>query len=126
MSLHEKLSGDVSITLNGEEHILRPSLQAATSLSATFGGLSSAFDGLMKRDLGTYQAVVKAGIITAKNISTKDLHEAVWKAGMTKLSEPLVDFLGLLNNGGRKPGDDGEGGDADDNGGDGEGNGHGA
>lgn len=122
----QNLSGDITLMLNGEEHILRPSLQAATALSATFGGLSKAFDGLMNRDLGTYQAVVKAGIVTAKNISTKDLQEAVWRAGMVTLSEPLIDFLGLLNNGGRKPGSDGEASDADADSEDGEGNGHGA
>lgn len=119
----EQLSGDINIKLDGEEHTLRASLQAASSLSATFGGLSKAFDGLLKRDLGTYQAVVKAGIVTAKNISTKDLNEAVWKAGMTKLYSPLVDFLGLLNNGGRKPGEDAEGATGDDE--DEAGNGHG-
>ena len=119
----EQLSGDITLTLNGEEHTLRPSLQAATSLSATFNGLSQAFDGLTNRNLAVYQAVVKAGIITAKNISTKDLNEAVWKAGMVKLYSPLVDFLSLLNNGGRKPGEDAEGEGAGDNSED-QGNGH--
>ena len=121
----DQLSSEVTINLNGEEHTLRASLQAATSLSQTFNGLANAFEGLSNRNLSTYQAVVKAGIVTAKHISTKDLNEAVWVAGMVPLYGPLVDFLGLLNNGGRKPGEDAASAASDDDGDD-EGNGHGA
>lgn len=98
-----KLDNDVEITLDGETHLLRPSLKATTAISRAHGGLVGAVQGCLNGELDVYQSVIKAGIVTAKNISTDDLREMVWRAGMNKLSMPVGKFIRTLQNGGKDP-----------------------
>jgi hypothetical protein len=96
------LSTDVTITLDGEEHTLRPSMKAASTISRQFEGFVGAFTALMQGQLDAYVAIIKAGI-TSKNVSTDDLKEAVWRTGLPKLAEPIGRYLTILQNGGRDP-----------------------
>ncbi|WP_062206794.1 hypothetical protein [Aureimonas sp. AU12] len=97
------LSNDVEVELGGDTHLLRPSLKAATAISRQFGGLVGAMQAALNGNLDAFQFVVKTGIVTAKNISTEDLKELVWSAGMRKLSDPVSKYLTLLQNGGKDP-----------------------
>ncbi|WP_279483407.1 hypothetical protein [Aureimonas sp. SK2] len=98
-----KLSNDVEVELGGETHLLRANLKNATAISRQFGGFDGAVQGLLNSNLDVYQSIVKTGIVTAKNISTDDLKEMVWSAGMNKLVVPLSKFVGMCRNGGRDP-----------------------
>ena len=98
----QSLTTDVTIVLDGEEHTLRPSLKAASSVSRQFGGFVGAFNALMQGQLDAFTSIIKAGLVS-KNISTDDLKEAVWRTGLPKLSEPVSRYVSILQNGGKDP-----------------------
>lgn len=98
--------GEVEITLNGREEILRPTLRAAREINNGCGGYSGAFRKLTEFDLSAYVAIVAAGL--GKKYG--EVEEAVHKAGILNLTEPLSRFVTILANGGKEPnsGSDGE------------------
>lgn len=96
------LTNDVEITLNGETFHLRPTLKAASAISRQYGGFSGAFQALQMLNLEVAQYIVRQGI-TAKNLSTDDLNEAVWKSGVGRLTPVLARYIAILQNGGSDP-----------------------
>lgn len=98
----EKLSNDITITMDGEEYELRASLKAATNISTRFGGFNGALQALANNDLGAFQYVVRQAV-PVKTISSDDLNEAVWRAGTRNLLTDVMKYVGRLSNGGRDP-----------------------
>ncbi len=101
------LTKDVEIDLDGETFYLRPSLKAANAISREFGGFLGAFEALRLLNLQATQFIVRSAC-TSKNISTDDLNERVWRAGVGKLTGPLAKFISILQNGGRDPSEEDE------------------
>ena len=117
------LSADVEIGLDGETYPLKSSLAAATAVSNRFDGFQGAMAAVANSNLAAVQFIVRKGI-PMRDITTKDLDEAVWQAGTRELMGPVMKYITRLANGGRDP--DLE--DADEDGAEredqGEGNGH--
>ena len=90
--------GDVPITIDGQELVLKPSYKAALALSRSEGLvlLSSRCQSL---DVDAMTKVVAEGL--GRNPS--DLGERIYKSGLTNVREACVLFIAALANGGRLP-----------------------
>lgn len=91
-------AGNVEITLDGETAILRPTLKAAQTLSRRSGGFMELVQEVTKFDLDAITAVVALGL----DRQQKDIAEAVWRTGVAEISGPVVEYIGILANGGRR------------------------
>ena len=101
-----QLNSEVSITLNGDDFSLRPSLKAATAISRQFGGLNEAYIALGRSQLDAYIFIAKVGLPKEqlrRFPDDNDLPTAVWRTGIDNLAEPLARYVNILRNGGRNP-----------------------
>ena len=104
-------AGDVTIILDGEEKVLKPSYGAAKSISVKYGGLSSAIERIMRLDIEATADIIGIGMgYTSTRRPPLDLAEKVFKSGLTDdtgaLAERCVTFLRVLAGGGRLPVDE--------------------
>lgn len=95
-------AGEVALTLDGEEVFLRPTLAAATRISNNFGGFGKAIDAVIARDLGAATYVIRWGL-NLSDRDARDLGEKVWRTGFYEggVTVPLLNYLAILQNGGR-------------------------
>jgi hypothetical protein len=91
--------GEVAVTLDGKEVILRCSLAVAKRVNAYAGG--SGLQGIIARlgmcDFDTHVAIV-AYALDQKPI---DVEDKVYRAGLVNLTGDLVTFVTYLGNGGK-------------------------
>lgn len=106
-------SGDISITLDGEEYVLRPTANAALVISRQSGGLRGAIDSVLRLDMDVIVRVIQAGLGQQVSNKMKDLDVKVFKSGLTDqqggLVSKCVEFLHILANGGRPLDTEGDG-----------------
>lgn len=117
--------GDVEISLlmvgsdEPETLWLRPSYQAATTISRLYGGLTAAIERIAKLDADVINQVIKLGLGYGGGPARKapsDLDDRIWRTGYTddtgQLAERCITYLGILANAGRRlKGAAGDGGD---------------
>lgn len=91
--------GDVTITLGGQEVVLRATIGAALAISALGGerGFSAVVERVALFDLATIIRVVEIGI----GQRSKDLPELIWSEGLNVMAPKAIEFLNALVNGGR-------------------------
>jgi len=112
--------GDVEIILAGEELVLKPSYRAAKTLSAKYGGLTSAIERVVRLDLDLIVDVIAIGLgYTSTKRPPEDLGQKIFETGLTDdtglIAERCITFLRVLAAGGRPlPSDDLDLGDDDD------------
>ena len=98
-------SGNVTITLEGREFVLRPSLNACLVISRQAGGIRGAIDKVLAMDLDMIVRVIQLGLGPQAARRFKDLPEVVFRSGLTDTSSGLmahcIEYLGVLANGGR-------------------------
>jgi hypothetical protein len=99
-------SGNITITLNGQDYELIPTLGAAQSISRLSGGLRGAIQSVMNLDLDTIDRIVKAGLgPTVSREIGPNLGAYVFDAGFTdqggELASKCIEYLTVLSNGGR-------------------------
>jgi hypothetical protein len=94
-------AGNVTITLNGEEVTLRPTLRAAQAISRSNGGIMEAVNRVGRFDMEAITAVVAHGLGISKPAEVSELGEKVYATGLVDLIEPVTRFLTILANGGR-------------------------
>lgn len=110
-------SGNVVITLldvhgQPEEFELKPSYQAAKTLSAQSGGLLKLLERIGTLDLDAITQVVALGMGygTQTRRGPPDLAERIWRTGVDDtsggLAERCVLYIRVLMAGGRMPSDD--------------------
>lgn len=92
--------GDVILTLDGEEVVLKPTLSACLTISRMNNGIRNTLNRVMELDFDTLVKVIAAGI--GKPV-TKELQEAVYKTGVYVVGTPVMRFITVINNGGRPP-----------------------
>ena len=102
-------AGNVTITLDGEDVVLRPTLKAAQTISRMNGGIMSAVERVTLFDLEVITSVVAAGL----DRPTKEIADDVWRTGCADLAPHVINFLSILANGGRPVG--GSGGEGEEN-----------
>ena len=99
-------SGDVTITINGADRTLKPTLRALSTISGQFNGLAKARELLVAQDFATAVFVIRHGL----NLSDREartLPDEIYENGLTAdLLIPLLRFVGVLANGGKPLPDD--------------------
>lgn len=100
-------AGDVPIMLDGKEQILQPSLAACTAISRLAGGGQAAIARCQALDFDAICAVIQCGL-GLNPVQAKQLPDAVYKTGTIALAGPCIDFIHIVNNGGRPPDENGE------------------
>ena len=99
-------TGEVMITLNGEERVLKPTLRAITMISSQYGGLAKARDALAQQDFQAAATVIRWGL-NMPDSEAKKLPDQLFATGMTvDLLVPLIRYIGILANGGKPLPDD--------------------
>ncbi len=94
--------GFVTVTLNGEEKTLKPTLKAIQALSRIHGGLGGIRDGLVQQNIDVIVSVLRYGL-DLDDRGAKSLPEKVFRNGLDgELIMPLIKFVGILGNGGRE------------------------
>lgn len=99
-------SGEVVITLDGEERTLKPTLNAATRVNNRFGGFTKALPEVSALNLDAFVYIIGQGL-AAKDDEMKTMKEKVWRTGLADLVNPVGRFVMILANGGRDLDDDG-------------------
>lgn len=102
-------AGNVVITLDGEETVLRPSLKAAQTISKQSGGIIAAVQAVSRFDFETIVSVIALGTGVSQAREVQALAEKVYSSGLTDLVEPVTRFLTIVANGGRPVAAGGEG-----------------
>ena len=98
--------GDIPITIDGEDFVLKPSFQAASQLSRQQGGIMGSIERLVKLDVDTIMQVITVGLGYGGNRPLpREMPERIWLTGFTDDSGGIVDkcvqYLRVLANGGR-------------------------
>lgn len=107
-------AGDVPITLlneagDPEDLVLKPSYNAARTLSRTAGGLMGAMERVAKLDTDTVVQVITLGLgyDSQNRRAPRDLDERVWSTGLSDdsggLAERCVTYIRVLMSGGKLP-----------------------
>lgn len=98
--------GDITIHLNGEEIVLRPTLKALSAISSN-GGLGKVRQALVDQDFSTVVSVILHGANITGGTAGKAIPDAVFRNGLnTELLVGLLTYVGILGNGGKPLPDD--------------------
>lgn len=104
-------AGDVVITLAGKEHTMVPSLQACMAISKIAGGAQNVISQCMALNFDTICEIVVIGTGYTSLKERRMVQEAIYETGTIAILAECVQFVRIVNNGGRSPeDDDGEGG----------------
>jgi len=101
--------GNVTISLAGQDYILKPTLNAVQMLSAKYGGLNSVIERIVKIDFMTIIDVILLGLGPSynNNRQRQRISELVYAEGLDDSSGGIaascVSFVGNLMRGGRPP-----------------------
>ena len=98
-------SGDITVTLGDQELVLRPSLDAALTLSRQAGGIRLAINKVLDMDLDTIVAVIRLGVGREEAKRLKNLDRLIYENGLLDAQGELVtrciEYLSNLARGGR-------------------------
>jgi hypothetical protein len=101
-------AGDVPLTLDGEELVLRPSLEACRAISKLAGeSLAVAVGRVMERlDFEFIVEVVALGLGESSPNIKKQIAEKIYRQGVITVAANVVQYIRSVMNGGRRPDDD--------------------
>lgn len=104
-------TGEVYVSLDGEELILKPTILAARAVSRQFGGFGGALTQLGTANLDTLVAIIRIGANLddrkARNLDQKVFDEMGRQDGaFGDLLGKAIRFVAILQNGGRPLPDD--------------------
>ena len=92
--------GQITITLDGFDRELIPSVDAIVKLSRTYDGLAGILANIRQMNLDAYVATIRYGLQISDK-EAKDLPAKVYEAGIIELMAPLTEYVMLLLRGGR-------------------------
>lgn len=93
--------GEIALSLNGREYVLRPTLRALKEINAHFGGMQNIIQTLLKLNFNDLLTIIRIGA-GVPNANLARLEDDLFRAGMTDaVLVPLIDYLQTLMNGGR-------------------------
>lgn len=84
-------SGEYEIKLDGETHVLKPTLAAFNRL-AMLGPYDDVYELLRKRDLGTMAVVIRHGL-GWNDVQSRNLADKIFRTGTFDLVQPLTQFF---------------------------------
>lgn len=91
------IKGEVRFTVEGVEHTLAPSLNAFTRLSTSFENYGTIIDKVSKMHAPTMAHVLRLGL-GWNDDQAKKIPALMFRAGISNLAEPLVDYVFRLFN----------------------------
>jgi hypothetical protein len=104
-------AGDIEIDLDGQPHVLRPSLAACQAISRMGGGLAGAVERCNRFDFDTICDIIGHGLSANPAQRQKMIPDLVYKTGTFQLAAACIDFIRVVGHGGQMPPDEPEGGD---------------
>lgn len=94
-------AGDVTITLNGKDYTLSPTVKALELVSTQYGGLQKVHELIVARNFNAMVFVINAGLNYSGRAAQK-ISQEVYEHGINNdLIVPLVTFNAILGNGGQ-------------------------
>lgn len=92
--------GVIDIVLDGKDYSLVASAKAMRDINAAFGGMARAYAALQDVNTDSVQTILRAGL-TRKD--AEDLEEKIFRTGPQNLVLPAMQFVLMVNNGGKHP-----------------------
>lgn len=102
-------AGDIPITLDGEKHVLKPSLEACIGVSKIAGGLSQAVARCHQLNFETVCEVIGYGLNATSGPQRKQVEALVYKTGVIAVAAEAIAFIRTIANGGQRPTEEGDG-----------------
>mgnify|MGYP001609990959 CR=1 FL=1 len=94
-------AGEIHIVLDGEPITLRPTMRAADLISNQLGGFAKARQAIYDENRNLIVSIIRIGS-GMKEEAARKLPEMLWRNGLNlKILMPLLEYLSVLNNGGR-------------------------
>lgn len=87
--------GVITVTLDGTEYELRPTLKACRKINAKFGGLRGALESLHNLDFDAIAFIVSAGAEIVSKQAMEDVAEAVY-CDIAAATEQVIPFIEAL------------------------------
>jgi hypothetical protein len=96
--------GDVPITLDGKQFVLRSTPKAMRLISQACGGQIGALSGLSEYRVDTAIVLISAGLNKTTNKEIDDINEMIFNSGgVSAIIDPLILYAQTVMNGGRPP-----------------------
>ena len=92
--------GVIDIVLDGKDYTLVSSAKAMRDINAAFGGMQNAFAAVQSLNTDSLEAILRAGLTRKDAI---DLQEKIYLTGVQELVLPAMQFVMMVNNGGKHP-----------------------
>lgn len=94
-------AGEMPVTLNDDELILKPTLRAMTAINRQFSGLANARQQLVAENFEAVVFILRYGL-NLTDQAAKDLPDRVYQNGITgELLVALIKYVAILGNGGK-------------------------
>lgn len=93
-------AGNIPVTIDGEELVLRPTMEACTALSRVAGGLGGLQQKLQAVDFDTIHLIVTYGL-GYKPPGPRELQAKIYRSGLLNMVKPCSDFVTIVWNGGQ-------------------------
>jgi hypothetical protein len=91
----------INIKLDGEEIILKPSMQAARMISRQFNGMQNARTALTQENFDAVAFIIRVGS-GMKDREARDLDERIFANGLSgELLVALINYVAMLGNRGK-------------------------
>lgn len=106
------MAGEVPVTLDGDDLILKPTLRAMTTINRQYGGLAKARAELVSENFDAVVFILRHGL-NLSDRDARDLPDRVYRNGVTgELLVALIRYVAILGNGGKPLPDEPEDNDA--------------
>lgn len=111
MSKAEPGAGDVPIVLDGKEHLMQPTYERCLAISKLGGGMGplNVIQRCRGLDFDTLVEVISIGTGYTSHDQKKQIAKALYAAGTMSVVGDCIEFITIVNNGGRRPDDEVEG-----------------
>jgi len=92
--------GVIDIELDGSPYTLVASAKAMRDINAAFGGMQNAYAALQNLNTASLEVILRAGL---SRKDSNDLEEKIFRTGVQELLLPAMQFVLMVNNGGKHP-----------------------
>lgn len=93
-------SGRIEVETPQKTYTLQPTLKALRSISRQFGGCQAAIERIRALDFDAIRFVIVQGAsLDGKDAKRVDDH--LFEAGLLELAAPTIEYVAILQNGGR-------------------------
>jgi hypothetical protein len=98
-------AGQVEVDCGEETYTLKPTVTAIRNINRRYGDFRTAIERVMRADFDAITYIITQGASLSKK-QAEAMQEHVFAAGIFNVSESVAEYLSVLSNGGRPPGDE--------------------